>query len=319
VSNQAKWKSVHFAETDIAVFIFIFWKFRLAPSKLEENKIMLNQLIESRNHAADNRKRGGFLLATFLLVGTVLSSGVLWSLFAKDLAMNGGGLELSAIIAPIPEVKNEPPPPAEPRQRTRPQTAQTAAAEKPTRNAAVARIDETQPAPNAVSVVPNTGKARPNGEFLIKEGIEFDPRGSRSGDERSENATGDFGIYKKPEQPEIFDKVPPPPPLIVKKKTEEAAQKPKTPVSLGVVNGKAINLPVPVYSAAAKAINAVGNVDVQVVIDESGAVVSAKAVSGHPLLRDSAERAARGARFSPTTLSKQAVKVTGVIVYKFSK
>jgi TonB family protein len=90
-------------------------------------------------------------------------------------------------------------------------------------------------------------------------------------------------------------------------------------VSLGVINGKAKNLPVPVYSAAAKAINAAGNVDVQVLIDESGAVVSAKAVSGHPLLREPAERAARGAKFSPTMLSNQPVKVSGVIVYKFKR
>ena len=53
-------------------------------------------------------------------------------------------------------------------------------------------------------------------------------------------------------------------------------------------------------------------------IDETGKVISAKAVSGHPLLRDAAERAARGAKFSPTYLSKQPVKVTGLIVYKFT-
>lgn len=282
---------------------------------------MLNQLIESRNNAEENRQRGGFLLATFLLVGTVLSSGVLWSLFAKDLAMGNEGLELSAIIAPIPAIENKPPAPAQ-RQQARPRITQTVtAAEAPTRNAAVARIDETQPAPKAVSVVPYTGKARPNGEFSIKEGIEFDPRGSGSGNERSgENSTaGESGIYQKPAPPEMVEKVPPPPPLTIKKKPEEAAQKPKLPVSLGVVNGKADKLPVPIYPAAAKAVSAVGNVDVQVLIDESGAVVSAKAVSGHPLLRDAAERAARAAKFSPTTLSKQPVKVTGVIVYKFSK
>ncbi|HEX8636833.1 MAG TPA: energy transducer TonB [Pyrinomonadaceae bacterium] len=280
---------------------------------------MLNQLIESRNHGADNRKRGGFLLATFFLVGSVLSSGVLWSLFAKDLAMGGEGLELSAIIAPVPEVKNEPPAPVQ-KQQARPQKAQASTAPLPVRRTNTARIDEMQPAPSEVSVAATTERARPNGEFSISD-KDIDPRSFGSGEERSGNDTGRTGISEgdKPTQPEIVEKIPPPPPLIVKKITEEAAQKPKPPKSLGVINGKAINLPVPVYSAAAKAINAAGNVDVQVVIDESGAVVSAKAVSGHPLLRDSAERAARGARFSPTTLSRQAVKVTGVIVYKFSK
>jgi protein TonB len=54
-----------------------------------------------------------------------------------------------------------------------------------------------------------------------------------------------------------------------------------------------------------------------VTIDESGNVISASAVSGHPLLRAAAVAAARSSKFSPTMLSGQAVKVTGVIVYNF--
>ncbi len=72
------------------------------------------------------------------------------------------------------------------------------------------------------------------------------------------------------------------------------------------------------YPPAAKAIRASGDVNVQVTIDEKGNVISANAVSGHALLRQAAENAARGAKFSPTLLSNQPVKVTGVIVYKFS-
>jgi len=56
---------------------------------------------------------------------------------------------------------------------------------------------------------------------------------------------------------------------------------------------------------------------VQVTIDENGNVISASAVSGHPLLRQAAEQAARQAVFKPTLLSDQPVKVTGVIVYNF--
>jgi TonB family protein len=280
---------------------------------------MLNQLIESRNHTAENRKRGGFVLATFFLVGTILSSGVLWSLFAKDLAMSGGSLELSAIIAPIPAVQNEPPPIE--KQPSSPQNELTAKVALPVRTANIARIDEMQPAPDKVSVAPSNVRARPNSAFLIGD-IDIDPPSSAAGNERSTNNTSGTGIGESGDtaQPNLLKVVPPPPPLIVKKKPEEtAAPKPKTTVSLGVINGKAKNLPVPVYSAAAKAINAAGNVDVQVLIDESGAVVSAKAVSGHPLLREPAERAARAAKFSPTMLSNQPVKVSGVIVYKFKR
>ena len=94
---------------------------------------------------------------------------------------------------------------------------------------------------------------------------------------------------------------------------------PMKPVSGGVVNGNATSLPKPAYSAAAIAVGAQGKVDVQVLIDESGRVISAKAVSGHIMLRDAAERAARSARFTPTYLSKVPVKVTGVIVYNFMR
>lgn len=98
---------------------------------------------------------------------------------------------------------------------------------------------------------------------------------------------------------------------------EEPQSTPKT-ISGGVLNGKAISLPKPAYPAAAKAVRASGAVNVQITIDEEGNVISASAISGHPLLRSASVAAARQAKFSPTTLQGQAVKVTGVIVYNFT-
>ncbi len=88
-------------------------------------------------------------------------------------------------------------------------------------------------------------------------------------------------------------------------------------ISGGVLNGKATSLPKPAYPAAARAVNASGAVNVQVTIDEQGNVVSATAVSGHPLLRQAAEQAAVEAKFNPMLLSGQPVSVTGVLVYNF--
>ncbi|HLM01147.1 MAG TPA: TonB family protein [Pyrinomonadaceae bacterium] len=88
-------------------------------------------------------------------------------------------------------------------------------------------------------------------------------------------------------------------------------------VSAGVVNGKATSLPKPEYPPAAKAVRAGGSVNVEVTIDENGGVVSAKAVSGHPLLQSAAVAAARQAKFTPTRLAGKPVKVTGIIVYNF--
>ena len=88
-------------------------------------------------------------------------------------------------------------------------------------------------------------------------------------------------------------------------------------ISGGVLNAKAKSLPAAEYPAAAKAVRAQGAVNVQVTVDESGNVISATAVSGHPLLRAAAVTAAREAKFSPTLLSGQPVKLTGVVVYNF--
>ena len=90
------------------------------------------------------------------------------------------------------------------------------------------------------------------------------------------------------------------------------------PISGGVLNGTAINLPPPVYPDAAKRMRTAGTVTVEVVLDESGKVVSANATSGPTILRDAAVQAALKARFSPTKLSGQPVKVSGVINYKFA-
>src|SRR5918912_466000 len=87
--------------------------------------------------------------------------------------------------------------------------------------------------------------------------------------------------------------------------------------SIGVVNGIATFLPKPAYTALAKAAHASGTVTVQVTIDESGKVISARALSGHPLLLRESVQAAYQARFTPTLLSNQPVKVSGIITYNF--
>jgi TonB family protein len=90
------------------------------------------------------------------------------------------------------------------------------------------------------------------------------------------------------------------------------------PMSGGVLNGTAISLPSPTYPDAARRLRMGGLVSVEVVVDETGKVISAVATSGPAMLREVAVQAAMRARFSPTKLSGQPVKVSGVINYKFS-
>lgn len=90
------------------------------------------------------------------------------------------------------------------------------------------------------------------------------------------------------------------------------------PVSGGVLNGMALSLPAPTYPDTAKRMRIAGTVTVEVVIDENGKVISATATGGPVTLREVAVQAAQRARFSPTKLSGQPVKVSGVINYKFA-
>ncbi|MBA3770337.1 MAG: TonB family protein [Blastocatellia bacterium] len=160
--------------------------------------------------------------------------------------------------------------------------------------------------PTGISSVPNTAPTAPIGKFEIgainrdsSDGGDIGRRPSNSG---SENASTEPAA-EEVQLAEIAD----PPPV----------RRPPVIKSKGVINGEAKSLPVPTYPAIARAAGAGGLVRVQVTLDESGKVISASVVDGHPMLRRSAETAARAARFTPTLLSGVPVKVTGEIVYNF--
>ncbi len=276
---------------------------------------MLDQLVESRNNSGDNTRRSGFLLTTFVIMTAILMSAWMYSLFAQDYGLGSGDLELSTLVAPVPVAEEEPPPPPE----EKVEKVEKAAPNVDTRTEIIQRMDQTPvKPPETVSVVQNTVKPP-------REGIAT-RIGTRNND--SENAaassytgrgntegtgiTGGTGEAKTGSATGGNPPPPPPPPA-------PAPPKPVVPkkISGGVLNGKATSLPKPPYPPAARAVRASGAVNVQVTISESGSVVSANAVSGHQLLRQAAEQAARGAKFAPTLLSGQPVSVTGVIVYNF--
>ena len=85
-----------------------------------------------------------------------------------------------------------------------------------------------------------------------------------------------------------------------------------------VINGKALSLPKPDYPLEARKARATGIIVINVTIDEKGKVIEASDMcGGNPYLVKAAEEAARSARFSPTFVEGQAVKVTGVVTYRF--
>lgn len=270
---------------------------------------MLDQLVESKSNAQENTRRSGFLLTVFVLMVSLFVGAWLYSLFAKDYGMGGDDLELSTLVAPVPVPEEEPPP--EPEKQPEKQKDPNV----DIRKEIIASMTETPPKPpDTTSVTKNTIPPRDPNRYTVKGDTNYSAANPLPADYTGRvNTTGtgsDSGLAGQGGTGDTGAPPPPPPP----KPTPKPA--PKT-ISGGVVNGKATSLPKPPYPPAARAVRASGAVSVQVLIDENGRVVSANAVSGHPLLRAAAESAARGARFSPTQLSGQPVKVSGIITYNF--
>jgi TonB family protein len=82
--------------------------------------------------------------------------------------------------------------------------------------------------------------------------------------------------------------------------------------------GDVIKKAQPRYPAKAKRVNASGPVDVRITISQEGRVVEAKAISGHLLLREAAEEAARQWVFRPAILNGVPVETQRVLTFVFA-
>jgi TonB family protein len=90
------------------------------------------------------------------------------------------------------------------------------------------------------------------------------------------------------------------------------------PTEGGMLNTKAVQLPDPKYPAEAKTTHASGEVQIKIVVDETGKVISAEATFGPESLRQAAVDAAKLARFKPMVVDGVAVKVSGILTYYFT-
>lgn len=282
---------------------------------------MLDQLVESRSNTKENTRRTGFFATTFVILVTLLLGLFVYSLFAKGYGMDTGDLELSALVAPVPVPEDEPPPPPE----KEPEQKQVKAAPNAdVRKEVIMNMEETPKIPDVISVQKQTIPPR-RANVLTRQGdmnlnaneaVASNYKGPVS--TNGKGIAGEGGVPNGENEKGASAPPPPPPPPPAPKPTPTPAP-PAVPksISKGVINGSAISLPKPPYPPAARAVRASGAVNVQVTISESGSVISASASSGNPLLRAAAVQAARSARFAPTLLSGQPVKVTGIIVYNF--
>ena len=262
---------------------------------------MFNNLIESTSHAKEFKRRGSFVLfttATYLVLFVV--TGVI-SIYAYDAHLETQSTELEITMMPV--LAREEPEPAPPR-NTIPNTHPDTSAVRSTR---VGELIDSASNPNNVppvigTVAPSVPPARSD-SVLGNENV--DPISPPTGGRGVPGGSGNGPGVDVPDTP-------PPPPAPQPK----PAVPPVLRVSV-VLNSRALELPKPTYPRMAVQIHLQGTVTVQVLIDETGRVVSAKALGGHPLLVPEAQKAALQARFSPTKISDQPVKVSGVITYNF--
>lgn len=255
---------------------------------------MFEHLVESGSHSADLKRKGSFLMGfAALYIVLIIAFGIAGIMWATA-SIDQQNLELTALIAPVPVQQQQ-------KQEAKPEKVEITK-NVDVRKELIAAVDESRLPPKEISakasdippvrkgVVTMVGSGNSNAIAPVAPG----------------NGTGN--IISGPAKVEVADAPPPPPP----KPTP-----PKAPISGGVLNGKAVRLVQPPYPAIARSAHASGQVRVQITIDENGNVVSAAAVSGHPLLQGAAVAAARQSKFTPTKLSGMPVKVTGVIIYNF--
>jgi protein TonB len=260
---------------------------------------MFDNLVESGSHKQDLSRKGSFLLGTVAIYAVIGISLLVAGILYAPAYLDAQDLELTTLVAPVPvpQQANEP----EKQQEAKPQTKDQ---NVDVRKELIADVSESRVAPKEIS-------AKASDIPPVRRGVTTVLGNESSNAAVPINAgpgTG-TGIGTGPTKVNIEGEPPPPPP--------PQPTPPRAPISGGVLNGKAISLPKPNYPPIARQAHASGTVVVQVTIDENGSVISAHAVSGHPLLQAVAVAAARGARFSPTKLSGQPVKVTGVITYNF--
>jgi len=259
---------------------------------------MFDNLVESSSHKDDITRKGSFIGVTALIYGVLLVGFFVAGIYWYDAKLGEMELELTTLVAPVPVPQQERQP--EQKQEAKPQKVEQ---NVDVRKELIADVAESRLPPKEIS-------AKASDVPPVRRGVTTVVGSADSNAAAPMPAGPGTGtVTTAPAKVNIADEPPPP----------EAPKPtpPRAPISGGVLNGKAISLPKPAYPPIARAAHAAGTVVVQVLIDENGNVVSAHAVSGHPLLQGAAVGAARQARFSPTKLSGQPVKVTGVIQYNF--
>lgn len=271
---------------------------------------MFGNLVESSSHKGENARRGRFFLGTLMIYAVIFLAIGVGSIHAYNTHIDTQNLELVSMITPVESAEVPPDP-----KPSVPKPAAGGGGTEPRVAVVREKLVEAVMDPNRIEgkavVAPPAPELPPGMAYKIGTPGPNDNIFGSAGEKKGGGPGGRRGDGPGADELDELVKDAPPPVM------ERKVSKPAVVKSIGVVNGIAKFLPKPVYSAIAKAGRASGTVIVQVLIDEQGKVVTARVVSGHPLLQRESVQAAYQARFSTTYLSNQPVKVSGVITYNF--
>lgn len=260
---------------------------------------MFTNLIESNSHKREFKRRSSFFVATVAGYALALSAAGIVGILTHDARVDAQNMDLllESWILPV-----KPREPEGPRRVHR--TPSSKVSERPTRPKLFESANNPTKPPETVSAAPNPIPPAPAN--AVEAPYVSDPPAAGSSTSTCETCTGNDTHAT----PVVEKRDPTPEPTPVKPAGPER-------VTSKMLTAKAVSLPKPAYPIFAKQIRAQGPVNVQILVDENGSVVSAHAVSGSPALTNAAEDAAKRARFTPTLLNGVAVKIQGVITYNF--
>ena len=266
---------------------------------------MFTNLIESNADKSAFKRRSSFLLITVAGYALILFAAGVVGVLTYDARVEAQNSDMSVLdwIPPVVPTNHVTPAHTAPAPRRLPpsnapidQHIQT-----PERTDQVPPVDDLRVTPTQIGV---SGSTTPSVEGPVNITNRNANPPDSSGDKNG------CATCNGPVTPAVVTPQPTPEPTPVKPIGPQR-------VNSTVLVSKIISLPKPAYPIIAKQMRTEGAVNVQILVDESGKVVSAHAVSGNPVLVTAAEEAARRARFTPTMLNSQPVKVQGVITYNF--
>ena len=267
---------------------------------------MFTNLIESQSHRREFKRRSSFFLITVAAYTLALCGAGIASVYAYDAQLEAqtSSLELLNWVPPVtpaaPKPTTEHPPtvrkpatsnaPVDPNIRIAERTANVPPTNDP-------RVVPTKVGVTGIGIPPSTGPIRLSDRNV-------DPPTATTGNSGNCISCSDAS-------PAVVMTGKPPEPPVVKPPTTQH-------VTSVVLSGKATSLPQPMYPRIAKDAHVQGTVSIQILVSEEGKVLSAQVVSGNAMLITAAKDAAMRARFTPTMLNGQPVKIQGIINYNFT-